>query len=212
MSEDTNSATAEATKPKKPTTEVTQVKMTDGRVVAFAGKRRMVKDYSVDADSGIVSATFDFVNGETRSLMIEPGDSLYPKFVGHGILQKVGDETAGDESVDDMVVHVDAIMQRLGQGEWGAERAAGDGFAGASLVIRAIMEAAGKDQAFVKAFIEKKLEADKAAGGSLTRQKLYASFRAPGTKTAPIIERLEKEKKVAAPAVDADAELEAMGG
>src|SRR6266446_4130233 len=93
---------AEAAKPKKAPVEVTQVTLTDGRTIPFAGKRRMVKDYSVDSESGIVSATFDFVNGETRSLLIEPDDKLYAKFVGHGILQKVGDETAGDESVEDM--------------------------------------------------------------------------------------------------------------
>ena len=66
----------------------------------------------------------------------------------------------------------------------------------------------GKDVAFVKSFLEQKLEAGKASG--LTRQKLYAAFRAPGTKTAPIIARLEAEKASKDSGVDGDAALNEM--
>jgi hypothetical protein len=161
---------------------------------------------------------FDFANGETRSATISPSDKLYAKFAGHGALQKIGDETAGEEGVDDMVLAVDAIMKRLAEGSWGTERKAGDGFSGASVVVRALMEATkgskkypdGLTQAEAKAFLEEKLAAGKESG--LTRQKLYASFKVPGTKTAPIIERLEKEKATTAPAINADEVLNEMMG
>lgn len=213
-------------KAKKPAPEQTTVKMEDGETRVFVGKRRMLKDYQIGED-GTVTARFDFVNGAVRTLTLSPSDALYAQAAGHGIVQKGGDEAAGDETVEDMVLHVEAILQRLASGEWGAERSAGDGFSGASVVIRAIMEAKremalengkseeeadaiGRDQTSVKAYIEKRLAADKAGGGTLTRQKLYQSFRAPGTRTAPIIERLEREKAAKTVAVDAEGELEGM--
>lgn len=219
MSDEENqgSATSEAAKTAKPKPEVVKVTMTDGRVVEFVGKRLLDKNYTTEGDS--VTATFDFRNGETRKVKVDLGDPILFKFAGHGIVQKIGDETAGVKNedgspdVDSMVVAVDSIISRLAgtgsvEDRWYAERAAGDGFSGASVVIKAIMEASGKDVAFVKGFLDKKLAAGKESG--LTRQKLYASFRAPGTKTAPIIERLEKEKKAPAPAVNADDALAEM--
>ena len=198
-----------AVKVKKEPTPSVVVKMNDGRDVTFVGKRKMLKDATTDTD-GQAILRIDFLNGETRTVSLTPGDALYAKFAAHGLSQKVGDEAAGEEGVDDMVVSIDAILERLSKGEWGTERKAGDGFSGASTVIRAIMEASGKDMVFVKGFLEKKLEAGKDAG--LTRQKLYASFRAPGTKSAPIIERLEREKVSKGVAVDADAALGEMMG
>lgn len=199
-------AAVKTTKPKKDPPVETKVTLSDGREVVFVGKRRMLKDSAVEGTQ--VTTTFDFVNGQTRKITIDLTDALAPKFLGHGIEQKVGDETAGDTSVDDMILHVDAILERLGKGEWGVERGAGSEFAGASVVIRAIMEATGKDQAFVKGFLDKKLEAGKEAG--LTRQKLYAGFKAPGTKTAVIIQRMEAEKAAKDSGIDGDAALEEM--
>lgn len=222
MAEENGAASAEATtaaKPKKAAPEVTKVQMSDGREVEFVGKRMLNKEAKVE--NGKLVAIFDFRNGESRKLELDLNDAIIPHLAGHGALQKIGDETAGvkDESgqpdIDSMVLAVEDVIGRLqGQGtiedRWYKERAAGDGFSGASVVIRAIMEVTGKDVNFVKEFLAKKLEAGKATG--LTRQKLYQSFRAPGTKTAPVIERLEKEKKQPAPAIDANAELDAMVG
>jgi hypothetical protein len=210
MSE-TGTGEAAATKAAKPKPEVTKVTLSDGRVVDFVGKRKMLKDATAGEDYAQV--VFDFVSGATRTAKVVLGDKLLFRLAAHGLAQKVGDETAGEESVDDMVVAVDAMLERLAKGEWGTERKAGDGFSGASVVIKAIMEATrgsakfpeGMALAQVKEFLEGKLKAD----ATLTRQKLYQSFRAPGTKTAAIIERLEKEKAQAAPAINADAELEA---
>ena len=195
-----------AAKAKRVPTEVVEVKMDDGRTVSFAGKRKLNKDYSIDEEAGTVTATFDFRNGETRSFTLDYESKLLLKFAGHGIVQKIGDETAGEEDVEDYVVAVDAILTRLEKGEWGRERKAGDGFAGASIVIRAVMEATGKDQATVKAFLDKKLESTP----GLTRAALYASFRNPASKTAAIIQRLENEKLTKNAKVDTDAMLDEL--
>lgn len=203
MSE-TDNSTPE-TKVAKAPAEVKKVTMEDGRTVDFVGKRRMIKDTTEDGTK--VTARFDFVDGSTRSVTVDLTDALAPKFLGHGILQKVGDETAGDKEVSDMVLHVDAILERLSKGEWGIERGASDGFSGASVVIRALMEATGKDVTFIKAFLEKKLADGKEAG--LTRQKLYAAFRTSG-KTKDIIARMEAEKASKDSGVDGDAAIDEM--
>jgi hypothetical protein len=212
---------AQLNEASKPKTEVLTVKMSDGREVNFAGKRKVNKATVIDEtkividggvmqiEEGAVSVRMDFRNGETRTLPLPL--SLFAAFAGHGGEQKFGDElaTTADKplSEEDMVQAIDDLYALIAAGKWGKGRAeGGGGVSGASLVVRAIMEVTGKDQAFVKAFLQKKIDADP----KLTRRALYDSFRAPGTKTAEVIERLEKEKAVKAPAVDADAELAAM--
>ena len=197
-----------ATKPVKQKAEVEAVRMTDDRVVEFAGKRKMLKEVMFDESEGTVSVRFDFRNGEVRTFDVP--SSLALQFAGHGASQKIGDETAGEEDVDDMVVAVDDIISRLSKGEWSAARASGDGFSGASVVIKAIAEVTGKTVDAVKTFLQSKLDADKARGGNLTRAALYASFRNPNSKTGQVIERLEREKKSKNNAVDANALLAEM--
>lgn len=211
---DTNAATE--TKPTKKKAEVEVVKMSDGREVGFAGKRKMVKETIVDQSKvqidgdtillkdGAVSVRLDFRNGETRLVPLKA--SMIAQYAGHGGEQKLGDETAGEEKVEDMVIAVDDLADRLGKGEWKIAREAG-GFSGASIVIRAIMEASGKTAEEVKAFLQKKLDAAEAKGEKLSRKDLYDSFRNPASKTGQIIERLEREERSKASKVDADAAL-----
>lgn len=184
-------AAQEAKAPaKKEETVVKLVKMSDGREVAFAGKRKMVKETIVDEKSAAVR--FDFINGQTRTFKIP--NSLVLRCAAHGASQKIGDEAAGTTDVEDIVVAIDDVIARLGKGEWGATRAAGDGFAGSSIVIRAIGEVTGKSAEEVKAFLQKKLDDAKAREEKLSRAELYASFRNPTSKTGKVIERMEKEK------------------
>lgn len=211
-------ATEKVTKAKA---EVTTVVLSDGRSVGFAGKRKMLKETLVDSSklvtegdtitlqSGAVSVRLDFRNGETRTFAVPV--ELIAKSVGHGMEQKLGDETAGEEDVADMIVCVDDLIDRLGRGEWRTERAAGDGFAGASIVIRAIMEASGKDQDYVKKWLQGKLDAAKAKGEKMSRKELYDAFRKPGSRTGDIIDRLEKERLSATSKVDADSALAELG-
>ena len=184
----------------KVKTEFVVVEMADGRKVTFTGKRKMLKDVVKSENS--VAVRFDFKNGETR--LFEVPVSLALDFMGHGASQKIGDEASGIEELDDIIIAVDDIIARLNKGEWGATRAAGDGFSGASVVIRAIMESTGKSQDDVKAFLQGKLDKAKDAGQKLTRADLYAAFRNPTTKTGAIIERIEREKKSKSSVVNAD--------
>lgn len=199
--------------PAKKAREVTVVEMTDGRSVEFVGKKRMDKEVIIDGNE--VSVRFDFKNGQTRTILAGTLDpSIQLQAIGHGLSQKIGDETAGEEDVDDMVVAVDSIIDRLGNGSWTAPRAAGSGdsFSGASIVIKALAEVTGKSAEDIKAFLQAKLDKAAAAGEKLTRAALYASFRVPGTKTAPVIERLEAEKRAkAGGAVNADDLLTELG-
>ena len=189
------SDTATDVTPAKAKTEYTNVTMTDGRTVAFPGKRQMSKEIIKEED-GHVSVRFDFVNGATLSLSSR---QLTPEIAqqcfGNGISQKVGDETAGVAKVDDMVLAAEAMIERLIGGDWGKGKVAGDGFSGASVVIRAICEVKGKSVDVVKAFLKKKLDDAKAKGEKLTRADLYNSFRNPESSTGAVIERLEREER-----------------
>jgi len=221
----------------KSKTEYTPVSMSDGRVVQFAGKKKVIKEYlidpskiEVDEGSGIVqfqrgavSQRFDFRNGETR--LDELPLTLLAQYAGHGAIQKFGDEFASPAnsplSEDDMVLAYDALMELHQQGQWGVGRAeGGGGVSGASLVVLAILEVmnAGRPENGkalltvndIKAFLQKKLDASAASDGEnkLTRRALYDSFRAEGSATAAVIKRLEAEKSTKAPKVDVNEMLD----
>lgn len=201
------------------------VKMEDGRDVTFVGTRRILKDTLVDESKialdgellvvqpGALAIRMDFRNGSTRTYPIP--NSLLVKFAGHGGEQKFGDELAvpkdKDITLEDLVLWADDLGERIAKGEWRTQReGSGDSFAGASVVIRALMEATGKDGATIKAFLQGKLDSAKAKGEALTRKQLYDSFKNPETKVGAIIARLEKERIVKDAKVDADAELAAL--
>lgn len=207
----------------KKATEYTTVKMSDGREVAFAGKRKVNKETLLDESKiemsedgsllqlqpGAVAIRMDFVNGDTRTLVLPM--KLLARFAGHGAEQKYGDELASSAndpmSVEDMVIAIDDLDSVIQGGEWGKGRAAGGGsVAGASIVLQAILESTNarnekagrpaKTLADIKAFIQKYLENEKAKpeDSRVSRAALYKSFRAEGTETAAIIKRLEAER------------------
>ena len=205
----------------KAKAEVAAVTMTDGRVVNFVGKRKVLKETVVDSSkievegdvvqlqAGAVSIRMDFRNGETRLIPLPV--ALLARFAGHGGEQKFGDELASSAadpmSEEDMVLAIDDLNAQIQAGNWGKGRATGGGgVSGASIVVQAICEATGKDLATVKAYLQKKLDSDEA----LTRRALYDSFRVAGTKTGIIIKRLEDAKLAKTAKVDADAELESI--
>jgi hypothetical protein len=206
------------TKSKVAKTEYTPVTMADGRVVQFAGKRKVLKETVLDDSKievgggvvqfrdGAVSIRMDFRNGETRLIPLPL--ALLARFAGHGGEQKFGDElaTTADKplSEEDMVIAIDDLNSQIQAGKWGAGRATGGGgVSGASIVVQAICEATGKDVATVKAYLQKKLDADP----ELSRRALYDSFRVAGTKTGIIIKRMEDTKLAKTAKVDADAAL-----
>ena len=210
----------------KKKAEVLMVKMEDGREVGFAGKRKVLKETIIDESkiiaegdtitmqAGAVSIRMDFRNGATRTFPLPV--ALLPKFAGHGGEQKYGDELAAPAdkplSEDDMVLTVEELDHQIQSGDWSAVReGGGGGVSGASVVVKAIMEASGKSLDEVKAFLQAKLDRAKAAGEKLSRKELYDSFRNPNSKVGAIVERMEKERLASQSKVDADAELAELG-
>ncbi len=208
----------------KKKAEVTLVKMSDGREVGFAGKRKVNKEtiideskIIVDADTvtiqdGAISIRMDFRNGVTRTYPQKA--AMVPKFAGHGEEQKYGDELAAPAdkplSEDDMVLAVDELHDQIFvKGEWRATSEGG--FGGASVVVKAIMEASGKTIEEVKKFLDGKLETAKAKGEKLNRKELYDSFRNPNSKVGRIVKRLEEERLAKENKIDADAALSELG-
>lgn len=157
--------------------QITTVTMTNGRVVDFAGKRRVLKESFVTADN-VVSLRLDFINGQTRTIVLPP--ELLLKFAAHGAEQKFGDEIAGVKDIDDAVMAVDVLADRIGKGQWSVERQY-DGMAGASSLARALIEVTGKSADEVRQFLAGKTAADKHALRN-------------SSKVRPTIERLEAEK------------------
>lgn len=181
----------EAPKPKKAPTEYTLVKMDDGREVEFAGKRQLLKSSGISED-GVVTVRMDFRNGETRTFTIP--DGLLLQFAAHGAEQKLGDETAGLSDIDDMILAIDTLTDRLNKGEWGVKREV-SGLAGASVLAKALVEHTGKAAPVIREFLAGKSQAEKVALRN-------------NPAIQPIIARLEAgKKKKEKTVVDTDALL-----
>ena len=181
-------------KPVKKEPTINTVTLTDGRIVDFVGKRKLLKASEVTPD-GKIQTTLDFVNGETRTFTIP--DALLAKFASHGAEQKLGDEIAGVDDIEDAVMAIDELIDRLYNGEWGVARDK-SGLAGASILMRALVESTGKTAEEIKKFLSDKTAAQKAALRT-------------NPKIKPIVDRLEAEKAAKsakkADAVDTDALL-----
>lgn len=187
-------AETEVTEKKK--TEVTQVQLTDGRTVEFAGKRKMLKNTLIDGNQVVLRV--DFRNGETRTYNIPQDMNL--QFAGHGAEQKYGDEAAGLEDIDDIILAMDELDVRIQKGEWSVRRE-GTGLAGASVLLQALIQHSvnqgkPKTKEEVKAFLGTKSMAEKQA---LRQSK----------QLKPIIDEIEAKK--AKPNVDTDALLSELG-
>ena len=174
------------------TKEVAKVTMTDGRVVEFAGKRKMLKEIIVNG-AGKVAVRFDFRNGEVLTCNVPSQHFDYA--AGHGYAQKLGDQVAGlkteagtpaDE--DDMFLEIESLNDRLTkEADWNQVREGG-GFAGTSVLMRAMVEYTGKTVEDIKAFLSGKSQAEKIALRNSTRPNKA------GTTLKSIVERLEAEK------------------
>lgn len=173
----------------KAETQITTVTMTDGSVVDFAGKRKLLK--TAQEVDGKVQVRLDFRNGETRLFTVP--DALMNKFAAHGAEQKLGDCIAGLDDIDDCVMAVDEVIDRLYNGEWNAKRES-TGMAGSSVLARALVEHTGKSAEEIKAFLATKSQAEKVALRN-------------NPKIKPIVERIEAEKVSKKSDVDTDALL-----
>lgn len=152
----TAAAPAAATKKEDPKVET--VKMEDGTSCDFAGKRKLVKESFVQ--DGKVGVTLKFRNGRVLTFIIP--DALLMKFAGHGAEQKLGDETAGEDDVDDAVLAVEKLIERLNKGEW-AQTREGGGMSGTSILAQALAKMKNLPIDTVKAFLKDKSQAEKVA-------------------------------------------------
>lgn len=184
-------ATEVATKTKAP---VQTVVMSDGRQVDFVGKRKMLKETIIEG--GKVSVRLDFRNG--NSLFWTIPDELLLQTAGHGAEQKLGDETAGEDDVDDMQLAVEALIERLNRGEWRTVREPGSSMSGTSVLMQAIIELSGKSKEEVKGFLAAKSQGEKAALRN-------------SEKLRPIVQRLDAEKAAKNNKVDTSALLGELG-
>lgn len=175
-------------KPAEPTT----VTMNDGRLVEFPPKRKVAKESFImandDDGSVAVQTRLDFRNGETRLFTIPT--ALLAKFAAHGAEQKLGDAMAGLANIEDGILAVDDLIDQLYQGNWNTPRAASE-MAGASILVRALVELKGQPVEKVKDFVKAKSAAERTA-----------LRNAPAVKA--IIERLEAEKVAKAGNINAD--------
>lgn len=178
---------------KKPATTVTPVKMTDDRIVDFPGKRRLQKSTFISPE-GEVTVVLDYVNGETRTF--KPRLDMYPIYVGHGAEQKLGDEMAGIDDLDDAILAVDNLIENLNKGEW-KQKGDASGMAGTSILLKAMVEYTGKTIELVKEFLKDKTPAEKAA---LKTSKIPNKT---GQTIKGIADRLEEEKAAKGSKADA---------
>lgn len=173
------------------------ITMTDNRIVEFVGKRKLLKTSKQNAD-GSVAVQLDFVNGETRLFTLPT--ELMNKFAAHGAEQKLGDEIASLDDVDDCVIAIDGLIDRLYNLDWNQKRES-NGMAGTSILARALVEHSGKSMDIIKAFLLSKSQAEKIALRNNASVKL-------------IVERLEAEKaaKSKKSSVDTDSLLDELTG
>lgn len=181
--------------PAKPTRtrEVDKVQLTDGRTVEFVGKRKMLKESKIPGEDGYdgpLAVQFDFKNGNT--VLFAVPEALMNHFAAHGAAQKIGDETAGEDDVDDMQLAVESIIERLSNGQWSKEREGG-GFGGTSVLIQALQLAwPAKTLEDIRAWLKPKTKAEKDALRASSRLK-------------PIVDKLEAEKAAKTAHIDTDA-------
>ncbi|MGI0133703.1 MAG: hypothetical protein ACREBW_01935 [Candidatus Micrarchaeaceae archaeon] len=180
-------------KQKRSAPAVETVEMEDGRKVDFVGKRKMLKESIFDDQSHVNHIRIDFRNG--RVVKFNLPSELFHRFAAHGAEQKLGDEVAGTEDVDDMVLEIEDLVGRLRKGEWNVRREAG-GMAGTSVLLKAMVEFAQgrKTVEQVKEYLSTKTQAEKLALRNSPKLK-------------PIVERLEAEKVAKGAKVDTDALL-----
>lgn len=162
-------------------TEYESVKMDDGRIIDFPGKTRLQKE-SFEGPDGSLAVRMDFRNGETRTFTLPP--TLMNKFALHGAEQKLGDEIAGVKDIEDAVMAIDELCERLNNGEWSVRREA-SGIAGMSVLARALVEVMGKPIDKVKEYLKTKTQAQKIALRNNPRVR-------------PVIERIEAERSAGA--------------
>lgn len=175
--------------------QIETVQMEDGRVVEFTGKRRVLKE--TFTKDGKAQVRLDFRTGATR-LFTVPEEMLL-QFASHGASQKLGDSYAGLEKVEDAVIAVDDMIDRLYDGQWAQKREGG--MAGVSVLLEALVRFTGKGTEEIRRFLAGKTHAEKLALRN-------------NPKVKPIVQEIEDERAAKSPAaqkVDTEELLAELG-
>lgn len=195
-------AVAETTASEKRKTEYVTVQMDDGRSIDFATTIK-AKKTTIDAEGNDVTESngepagvrWDFVNGQTRTVMLSEIPGLVAKAATHGISQKGGDSYASEKDVDDAVEALDDTLKTLREGKWTEGRQGG--FGGVGILVKALAEVYGKDYDTVRAIIKdmtprekqqlrqvdgvrevvQRLESEKAASSGVDTAALVSKFQ-----------------------------------
>ncbi len=139
------------------------VKMNDGREVEFGEKTKIKKDYGV-LPNGNVFAQIDFVDGQTIAVEVEPGSPLGLQAMGHGLVQKLGDASAGAENLEDAFESILEVAARINAGDWNKAREGGGGAAkGSSELVLALVKVLDKDKETVRGLLANLSAGEKAA-------------------------------------------------
>lgn len=199
--EETSVAAEAAVKPKKPATEFVKVTMEDGSEMEFAGaedsprKRKLLKDSTIKEDGSVV-VNLAFRNGKKIAYTLNP--ALILAFAAHGAEQKLGDAAAGEVDIDDMVLSIEDVIERLDKGEWNAVRES-SGMAGTSVLLQALVQVTGRPVADLKTWLKTKSAADKTALRN-------------SDKLRPVVQEIEAKKAAKTAGVDTNALLAEIGG
>lgn len=153
-----NASEAAAAPAKSKAPAITTITMQDGKIVDFPGKRKMQKTAITD-EKGI-GVRLDFINGEFRQFYLP--EALLHRFAIHGAEQKLGDEIAGVDTIDDCVSAIDDLIERLYNNEWTVKREA-NVLNGASILAKALVQQSGKSIQEVRAYLLKLSAAQKLA-------------------------------------------------
>jgi hypothetical protein len=153
---------AGASTPVPASTKI-RVKMDDGREVEFGEKTKMLKDYSFDEATGLVSTRIDFSNGRVVEVKVDPASPIGRQAMGHGLAQKLGDAAAGAETIDDAYESVLELAARVNKGEWTKVREGGGTAKGSSELLQALVIVLSKTADEVRAMLTNFTPAEKTA-------------------------------------------------
>lgn len=118
------------------------VTLPDGSTVKFSARDK-VKKMSYSLDDGTIMIRFVFRNGTVKESEFLPTNPILVRAAQHGLDQKIGDEFAKLDDVEDCIVAFEEMCERLQAGEWVAERES-NGLSGVSLLAAALIRVTGK--------------------------------------------------------------------
>lgn len=161
--------------------------MADGRTVEFAAKRRKLSHGEYRDNQ--VHIRLDWENGVSlhfKSPSITGLSGVNVNALIHGYEQKLADESAGVEKIDDAIEGTRQLIERLGKGDWNT-KADPNSLAGAGLLVRAM----------IRAFPQQTPEATRTFVGTLTPKERTAMLG--DERIAPHVKaiRAENEGKAA---------------